>query len=117
VQAAARQAARECGLEGVTPHRLRPAYATHALHKGAFVRDLQARLRHESLETTLRRETRRARVAAVRMSVIVPSRRRNHFPGPGGAEAERASFLRRKATQPGTCASLSPCSKSGPLNP
>ncbi len=31
--------------------------------------------------------------------------------------ATRAIFSRKKATQPGTCAALSPCSKSGPLNP
>jgi len=33
------------------------------------------------------------------------------------AAATRASVSRRKATQPGTWASLSPCKKSGPLNP
>jgi hypothetical protein len=42
---------------------------------------------------------------------------RDHLPGLGGAEATRASFSRRKATHRGTCASLSPWSKSGPLNP
>jgi len=34
-----------------------------------------------------------------------------------GARARRASLSRRKATQPGTCASLNPWSRSGPLNP
>lgn len=33
------------------------------------------------------------------------------------AAATRASFSRRNATQPGTWASLSPCSSNGPLNP
>jgi hypothetical protein len=32
-------------------------------------------------------------------------------------EVRRASFARRKATQPGTCASLNPWSRSGPWNP
>jgi len=34
-----------------------------------------------------------------------------------GARARRANFSRRKATQPGTCASLNPWRRSGPLNP
>jgi len=54
VQKAVRYAARQCGLEGVTPHNLRHAYATHALQNGAFVRDLQVVLGHNSLETTMR---------------------------------------------------------------
>ena len=33
------------------------------------------------------------------------------------AEATRASLLRRNAIQSGTCASDSPCNRSGPLNP
>jgi len=33
------------------------------------------------------------------------------------AEAKRASFSRRKAMQPGTCDSDSPCSSIGPRNP
>jgi len=48
---------------------------------------------------------------------LPPPRLGDHLPGGRGAEAKRASFSRRKATQPGTCTSLSPWSKSGPLNP
>ena len=33
------------------------------------------------------------------------------------ARARRANFSRKKPTQPGTCASLNPWSRSGPLNP
>ena len=54
VQRAVRQAARQCHLDGVTPHSLRHAYATHALQGGAYVHDLQTVLGHKSLETTMR---------------------------------------------------------------
>ena len=53
VQRAVKEAARRCRLDGVTPHYLRHAYATHALHGGAFVRDLQVVLGHNHLETTM----------------------------------------------------------------
>lgn len=53
VQRAVRAAACKVGLTGlVTPHCLRHAYATHALHAGAYVRDVQQVLGHSSLETT-----------------------------------------------------------------
>jgi len=53
VQRAVKEAARRCHLDGLTPHYLRHAYATHALHGGAFVRDLQVVLGHNHLETTM----------------------------------------------------------------
>jgi integrase len=53
VQRAVKQAAQCCGLEGLTPHFLRHAYATHALQFGANVRDLQVVLGHNHLETTM----------------------------------------------------------------
>jgi integron integrase len=53
IQRAVRSAAVQCRLAGmVTPHCLRHAYATHALHSGAYVRDVQMVLGHASLETT-----------------------------------------------------------------
>src|ERR1044071_1633367 len=53
VQRAVKEAASRCHLEGLTPHCLRHAYATHALHGGAFVRDLQVVLGHRHLDTTM----------------------------------------------------------------
>ena len=53
VQRAVRQAARKIGLEGVTPHHLRHAYATHALDAGNSVRDVQQALGHAHLDTTM----------------------------------------------------------------
>lgn len=54
VQRCVKEAARKHGLNGlVTPHSLRHAYATHAMQRGAFVRDVQCALGHVSLETTM----------------------------------------------------------------
>lgn len=54
VQRAVKQATRHCNLEGITPHHLRHAFASHSLQNGVFVRDLQVVLGHKSLETTMR---------------------------------------------------------------
>jgi site-specific recombinase XerD len=54
VQRAVKQAAHRCQLDGITPHHLRHAFATHSLQNGSFVRDLQVVLGHNCLETTMR---------------------------------------------------------------
>jgi site-specific recombinase XerD len=54
VQKALRKAGQAAGVSGmVRPHDLRHAWATHAHDAGASVRDLQAILGHNSLETTM----------------------------------------------------------------
>jgi len=73
VQRSLKQAAFRCHLDGITPHLLRHSYATHALHRGAFVRDVQAVLGHKNLETTMRYlHTQASRVASPLQS-FVPS--------------------------------------------
>lgn len=53
VQRAVRSSVRRLGLNDMlTPHALRHAYATHALDRGANIRDIQEILGHNSLETT-----------------------------------------------------------------
>lgn len=54
VQRTVKLAARKLGLDGaVTPHVLRHCWATHVMDAGANVRDVQDRLGHASLETTM----------------------------------------------------------------
>jgi site-specific recombinase XerD len=54
VQKCVRDAARAAGIEGhVTPHHLRHGFATHAIDRGASIRDVQEALGHKSLETTM----------------------------------------------------------------
>lgn len=54
VQRAVRDAARACGLEGITPHCFRHAYATHAIAAGAGIRAVQEIMGHRSLETLVK---------------------------------------------------------------
>jgi site-specific recombinase XerD len=54
VRRAMRTANRRAGTEGVTPHCLRHAWATHAHADGAHMRDLQEVLGHKNIETTAR---------------------------------------------------------------
>jgi integrase len=54
VQRAMRTANRRAGTEGITPHCLRHAWATHAHDDGALLPDLQVVLGHRSIETTAR---------------------------------------------------------------
>lgn len=53
VQRAMRSAAGRVGLDGITPHTLRHAYATHCLNAGSNIRNIQDALGHRSLETTM----------------------------------------------------------------
>jgi integron integrase len=76
VQRAVKEATRRCHLEGLTPHYLRHAFASHALQGGAFVRDLQVVLGHSHLETTmLYLHTEAGRVASpLNQYIAIPSR-------------------------------------------
>lgn len=53
-QSAMRSACRRSGVEGITPHHLRHAWATHARESGARVEDIQVVLGHRDIATTLR---------------------------------------------------------------
>jgi integrase len=54
VQRAMRTANRRAGVDGITPHHLRHAWATYAHADGAHLRDLQEVLGHKNIETTAR---------------------------------------------------------------
>lgn len=52
IQRAVRSASRKAGVDGVTPHCLRHAYATHAIEMGAAVTDVSKVMGHVHLDTT-----------------------------------------------------------------
>lgn len=54
VQGAMRTANKRAGTEGITPHHLRHAWASHASDAGAHLRDLQEILGHADIKTTMR---------------------------------------------------------------
>jgi site-specific recombinase XerD len=84
VQRAVRAAADRCNLRGLTPHHLRHAFATHALHDGAFVRDLQVVLGHNHLETTMNYlHAEAGRVASPLRSYVAETVGSQNRPGPG----------------------------------
>lgn len=53
IQRAVKSAAVSIGLDGVSPHCLRHAYATHAIEMGNSIRDVQEVLGHAHLDTTM----------------------------------------------------------------
>ena len=54
VQRAMRRANRHAGTEGISPHLLRHAWATHSADAGASLPDLQEILGHRDIRTTMR---------------------------------------------------------------
>jgi integrase len=54
VRSALSRACDAAGVEGITPHHLRHAWATHSAAAGACVRDIQEVLGHKDINTTMR---------------------------------------------------------------
>jgi site-specific recombinase XerD len=54
VQNAMRDACKRAGVEAITPHHLRHAWATHSADAGANIRDIQEILGHRDIHTTMR---------------------------------------------------------------
>ena len=54
VQNAMRNACKRAGVEAITPHHLRHAWATHSADAGANIRDIQEVLGHRDIKTTMR---------------------------------------------------------------
>jgi integrase/recombinase XerD len=47
-------ACKRSGVEGITPHHLRHAWATHSADAGARIQDIQEILGHKDIQTTMR---------------------------------------------------------------
>lgn len=54
VRSALSLACKRSGVEGLTPHHLRHAWATHSHDQGACLRDIQEILGHKDIKTTMR---------------------------------------------------------------
>lgn len=54
VQNAMRDACKRAGVEAISPHHLRHAWATHSADAGANIRDIQEILGHRDIKTTMR---------------------------------------------------------------
>jgi site-specific recombinase XerD len=54
VRSAISLACRRTGVEGITPHHLRHAWATHSADAGARIQDIQEILGHKDIQTTMR---------------------------------------------------------------
>ena len=124
VQLSVRHAAVRCNLQGLTPHNLRHAFATHALQDGAFLCDLQVVMGHTHIDTTMNYvHPEAARVASPLKSFVADSKPSQDCGGPklstagssigqfGGAPSQNATHSSSESKRPKTA---SPISQYGP---